>query len=144
MLAYLSGYTHRVAISNSRLLGFDHTGVTLRYKDCRSDGADRQQVMTLTAYEFIRHFLLNILPRGFHHIRHYGLLASFTRKAHLEHARQLLGAAPPPLAAPDEPTDIRPPCPCCGGHMVIIETFERWCQPRAPPHAAASTATTAP
>jgi hypothetical protein len=139
VLAYLSRYTHRVAISNSRLLAFDEAGVTMRYKDYRRAGADRQQVMTLATDEFIRRFLLHVLPRGFHRIRHYGLLASATRKAHLEHARQLLGVAPPPDAAPDEPTDIRPPCPCCGGHMVVIEAFERWRQPRAPPYATTPT-----
>jgi len=142
VLAYLSRYTHRVAISNSRLIRFDDTGVTFRYKNYRCDGADRQQVMTLDADEFIRRFLLHVLPRGFHRIRHYGLLAGATRRAHLERARQLLGVAPPPDDAPEEPIDIRPPCPCCGGHMVVIETFERWRQPRAPPHAAAATGTT--
>jgi hypothetical protein len=144
VLAYLSRYTHRVAISNSRLLAFDEAGVTMRYKDYRRAGADRQQVMTLPTDEFIRRFLLHVLPRGFHRIRHYGLLASATRKAHLEHARQLLGVAPPPDDAPDEPSDIPPPCPCCGGHMVVIETFERWRQPRAPPHTTPATGTTAP
>ena len=134
MLAYLSRYTHRVAISNSRLLRFDQTGVTFRYKDYRCDGADRQQVMTLTADEFIRRFLLHVLPKGFHRIRHYGLLAGATRKARLDQVRELLGVAPP--AAPEatvEPDDIKPPCPCCGGRMVVVETFERQCQPRAPP-----------
>ncbi|RZF58644.1 IS91 family transposase [Sphingomonas populi] len=144
VLAYLSRYTHRVAISNSRLLAFDEAGVTMRYKDYRRAGADRQQVMTLATDEFIRRFLLHVLPRGFHRIRHYGLLAGATRKAHLEHARQLLGVVPPPDDAPDEPTDIRPPCPCCGGHMVVIETFERWRQPRAPPHVTPVTGTTVP
>ena len=145
VLAYLSRYTHRVAISNSRLLRFDETGVTFRYKDYRRDGADRQQTMTLAADEFVRRFLLHVLPKGFHRIRHYGLLAGATRKAHLEHARQLLGVAPPASAdAPTEPDDIRPPCPCCGGHMVVIETFERWRQPRAPPTGTASTGTITP
>jgi len=134
VLAYLSRYTHRVAISNSRLLRFDEAGVTFRYKNYRAAGADRQQVMTLSAHEFIRRFLLHVLPRGFHRIRHYGLLAGATRKAHLEHARELIGVAPP--AVPDasvEPDDIRPPCPCCGGRMVVVETFERQYQPRGPP-----------
>src|SRR5579862_8273333 len=81
VLAYLSRYTHRVAISNRRLIAFDETGVTFRYKDYRRDGADRQQVMTLASHEFIRRFLLHVLPRGFHRIRHYGLLAGATRKA---------------------------------------------------------------
>jgi hypothetical protein len=97
--------------------------------------------MTLAADEFIRRFLLHVLPRGFHRIRHYGLLAGATRKAHLERARQLLGVALPPDDAPDEPTDVRPSCPCCGGHMVVVETFERWRQPRAPPNGIASTGT---
>ena len=145
MLSYLSRYTHRVAISNRRIIGFDETGVTLRYKDYRRTVADRQQVMTLAADEFIRRFLLHVLPKGFHRIRHYGLLAGATRKAHLEHARRLLGVAPPVATdAPGEPDDFRPPCPCCGGHMVVIETFERWYRPRAPPHGAVLTGTTTP
>jgi hypothetical protein len=134
VLAYLARYTHRVAISNSRLLRFDEAGVTFRYKDYRRGGADRQQVMTLATDEFIRRFLLHALPKGFHRIRHYGLLASGTRKDNLERARQLLAVAPPPVddvtAAP-QPT--LPPCPCCGGHMIIIEIVERRYQPRAPP-----------
>jgi len=145
VLAYLSRYSHRVAISNSRLIRFDDVGVTFRYKDYRCSGAGRQQVMTLATDEFVRRFLLHVLPKGFHRIRHYGLLAGATRKAHLDHARQLLGVAPPPDDdPPKEPADVRPPCPCCGGHMVVIETFERWRQPRAPPHATAATGTTAP
>jgi Putative transposase/Transposase zinc-binding domain len=145
VLAYLSRYTHRVAISNRRLLAFDETGVTFRYKDYRRDSADRQQVMTLGVDEFIRRFLLHVLPRGFHRIRHYGLLASSARKASLARARELLAVAPPPDDdVPDEPLNVRPPCPCCGGHMIIIETFERWRQPRAPPHCTTPTARTSP
>ena len=141
--AYLSRYTHRVAISNSRLLRFDEAGVTFRYKDYRRRGADRQQVMTLSADEFIRRFLLHVLPKGFHRIRHYGLLAGTTRNSRLDHIRQLLGVAPPAITdAPVDPPDVRPPCPCCGGHMVVIETFERWCRPRGPPHGTTSTGTT--
>jgi len=136
VLAYLSRYTHRVAISNSRLLRFDEAGVTFRYKDYRRAGADRQQAMTLAADEFIRRFLLHVLPRGFHRIRHYGLLASSARKTSLARARQLLAVAPPSNDdTPPEPADPRPLCPCCGGHMVVVETFERWYQPRAPPPA---------
>jgi hypothetical protein len=142
VLAYLSRYTHRVAISNSRLIRFDDTGITFRYKDYRRDGPDRQQLMTLAPDEFIRRFLLHVLPRGFHRIRHYGLLAGASRKAHLDRARRLLGvASPPDDDTPDEPTDVRPPCPCCGGQMVVIETFERRRQPRAPPHTTAATGT---
>ena len=144
VLAYLSRYTHRVAISNSRLLCVDETGVTFRYKDYRRAGADRQQVMTLTAAEFIRRFLLHVLPKGFHRIRHYGLLAGATRKAGLDHVRRLLGVAPPP--ANDvvvDPPDTCPQCPCCGGRMVVVETFERQRQPRAPPPPAALSGTCA-
>ena len=140
VLAYLSRYTHRVAISNSRLLRFDEDGVTLRYKDYRRSGADRQQVMTLSPDEFIRRFLLHALPRGFHRIRHYGLLASGTRKDNLERARALLNVAPlPDDDAMEEPADVRPPCPCCGGQMIIIEILERRYQPRAPPPLLAAT-----
>ena len=136
VLAYLSRYTHRVAISNSRLIAFDGTGVTFRYKDYRRSGADRQQLMTIAAEEFIRRFLLHTLPCGFHRIRHYGLLASSARKDCLALARDLLKVAlPPEEPATEEPKDQRPPCPCCGGAMVIIETFAPWCQPRAPPAA---------
>ena len=134
VLAYLSRYTNRVAISNSRLLRLDEHGVTFRYKDYRRSDADQQQVMTLSAHEFIRRFLLHCLPRGFHRIRHYGLLASGTRKAHLERARQLLALAPPAAdEMPTEPRDPRPPCPCCGGTMIIIEIIERRYLPRGPP-----------
>jgi hypothetical protein len=134
VLAYLARYTHRVAISSSRLIGFDEAGVTFRYKDYRRSGTERQQVMTLSPDEFIRRFLLHALPRGFHRIRHYGLLASGTRKGNLERARQLLAIAPPATAdMPVEPTDTRPPCPCCGGQMIIIEILKRRYQPRAPP-----------
>src|SRR6202044_2170844 len=136
VLAYLSRYTHRVAISNQRLLAFDETGVTFRYKDYRRDGPERQRVMTLAPHEFIRRFLLHVLPRGFHRIRHYGLLASSARKASIARARDLLAVAPPPEPVElPEPLDHLPPCPCCGGRMFIIETFERWSQPRAPPPA---------
>jgi hypothetical protein len=134
VLAYLSRYTHRVAISNRRLLALDETGVTFRYKDYRRDGAERQRVMTLGANEFIRRFLLHLLPHGFHRIRHYGLLAGSARRTSLARARELLAVAPPPEDdGPEEPVDTRPPCPCCGGHMIIIETFARCAQPRAPP-----------
>src|SRR5271163_1452612 len=115
VLAYLSRYTHRVAISDQRLIAFDETGVTFRYKDYRRDGPERQRVMTLAAHEFIRRFLLHVLPHGFHRIRHYGLFASAARKANIARARELLAMAPPPgpVAAP-EPSAWLPPCPCCG------------------------------
>ena len=138
VLAYLSRYTHRVAISNRRLIAFDETGVTFHYKDYRRQGPDRQQVMTLGTDEFIRRFLLHVLPKSFHRIRHYGLLAGAARKASLALARELLAVAPQPDDdAPEEPLDERPPCPCCGGRMIVIEAFARWSQPRAPPHAPA-------
>ncbi|MEF2074914.1 IS91 family transposase [Consotaella aegiceratis] len=144
VLAYLSRYTHRVAISNSRLIAFDQEGVTFRYKDYRRDGTDRQQVMTLSPDEFIRRFLLHVLPRGFHRIRHYGLLAGSGRKASLALARELLGVVEPPgSGSSDERDDFRPPCRCCGGRMIIIETFERWRQPRGPPKASATSRETA-
>ncbi len=136
VLAYLSRYTHRVAISNRRLIAFDESGVTMRYKDYRRSGPDLQQVMTLATDEFIRRFLLHVLPTGFHRIRHYGLLASSNRKTSIARARELLAVTPPPdYDTPEEPVDIRPPCPCCGGRMIIVDTFERWMQPRAPPQA---------
>jgi Putative transposase/Transposase zinc-binding domain len=144
VLAYLSRYTHRVAISNSRLLGFNETGVTFRYKDYRRHGAERQCVMTLGTDEFIRRFLLHLLPRGFHRIRHYGLLSASARKARLARARELLAvASSPDDGLLEEPTDVHPTCPCCGGHMIIIETFVRWGQPRAPPHPTTPTGRTA-
>jgi putative transposase/transposase-like zinc-binding protein len=143
VLAYLSRYTHRVAISDRRLIAFDETGVTFRYKDYRRDGPERQRVMTLAPHEFIRRFLLHVLPLGFHRIRHYGLLASSARKTSIARARDLLGQAPPPEPIEETgPAERRSPCPCCGGRMTIIETFERWSQPRAPPRAPAPTGST--
>jgi hypothetical protein len=140
VLAYLSRYTHRVAISNQRLIAFNETSITFRYKDYRRDCPGRQRVMTLAPHEFIRRFLLHVLPHGFHRIRHYGLLASSARKDYIARARELLAVAPPPeIVTSPEPTGWLPPCPCCGGRMTIIETFGRWRQPRAPPHATAQT-----
>jgi hypothetical protein len=112
VLAYLSRYTHRVAISNHRLVAFDKTGVTFRYKDYRRDGADRQRTMTLSPDEFIRRFLLHVLPKGFHRIRHYGLLASTGRKANLARARKLL-LTPEPAEIRElaPPSDLRPRAP---------------------------------
>jgi hypothetical protein len=136
VLAYLSRYTHRVAISNRRLLAFDDTGVTFRYKDYRRDGAARHQVMTLEPAEFIRRFLLHVLPRGFHRIRHYGLFASAVRRENLARARQLL-AVPQPTTQDAADSDAAPEpwrrCPCCGGSMIIVEVLARTIQPRSPP-----------
>jgi hypothetical protein len=131
VLAYLSRYTHQVGISNRRLIAFDESGVTFRYKDYRRDDADRQQVMTLAGDEFIRRFLLHVLPRGFHRIRHYGLLAGSARKASLALARELLDVATSPDDnTPGEPEDFRPPCPGCGGRMIVIEVRALEAAPR--------------
>ena len=104
MLAYLSRYTHRVAISNSRLIALDEAGVTFKWKDYRIKGRDRLRTMTLDAAEFIRRFLLHVLPSGFHRIRHYGLFAGTVRARNIERARQLLAA---PKASPQSAT-LRP------------------------------------
>ena len=145
VLAYLSRYTHRVAISNSRLLRFDEQGVTFRWKDYRGKQRYRHKTMTLETDEFIRRFLIHVLPSGFHRIRHYGLLANSGRRDNLERIRKLLvenihadaiditrGEA----ALSDDTPDSVPVaylCPDCGSPMVIIECFERGQLPRAPP-----------
>jgi hypothetical protein len=140
VLAYLSRYTHRVAISNRRLIALDETGVTFRYKDYRRDGDERYGAMTLQVDEFIRRFLLHVLPKGFHRIRHYGLLASSARKANVARARDLLDAPmPPQTEEPAPPLDRPPSCPCCGGRMVVIEIIRGGAQPRAPPVSPVST-----
>jgi hypothetical protein len=143
VLAYLSRYTHRVAISNHRLIASDHRGVTFRYKDYRADGPARYKIMTLAAHEFIRRFLMHVLPKGFHRIRHYGLFASGNRADNIARARELLAApdrapdpesnAPSGLHESDQPTSLLKPCPCCGGRMLIIETFARGCEPKHRP-----------
>ena len=140
VLAYLSRYTHRVAIANSRLIAFDDTGVTFNWKDYRAKGRARYKTMTLAPGEFIRRFLIHVLPSGFHRIRHYGLLANAARADNLTRARALLGVARQQrgIGATDAANDNEapshaPPCPCCGGRMIIIETFEPGVQPRAPP-----------
>jgi hypothetical protein len=151
VLAYLSRYTHRVAIANSRLIALDEAGVTFRVKDYRRNGEERYRTMTLEPGEFIRRFLLHVLPKGFHRIRHYGLLASAGRKANLARARELL-AVPQPKAASSgsddadaaAPNDWRPPCPCCGGRMIIIETFKRGGNARAPPSGSSTSGARAP
>jgi Putative transposase/Transposase zinc-binding domain len=130
VLAYLSRYTHRVAISNSRLVALDEKSVTFRWKDYRIKSGDRLKTMTLAAHEFIRRFLLHVLPSGFHRIRHYGLMAGATRADTIERVRQLLAtaeAAPQPSREADNPADDVSParrCPCCGGRMIVVETFE--------------------
>jgi hypothetical protein len=131
VLAYLARYTHRVAISNSRLIALDEAGVTFKWKDYRIQGRDRLKTMTLDAGEFIRRFLLHVLPGGFHRIRHYGLFAGAGRAHNIERARQLLVAPKPPPERPpaEADSDTQTPslarrCPCCGGRMIIVETFE--------------------
>ena len=140
VLAYLSRYTHRVAISNSRLIALDRKGVTFKWKDYRVKGHKRAKAMTLATDEFIRRFLIHVLPRGFHRIRHYGLFASGSRAQNIARVRELL-AAPKnqgePIKAdatdPNEPPTLSNPCPCCGGRMIVIETFERGATPRHRP-----------
>jgi Putative transposase/Transposase zinc-binding domain len=139
VLAYLSRYTHRVAIGNSRLIAFNDAGVTFKWKDYRANEQQRAKVMTLTD-EFIRRFLIHVLPGGFHRIRHYGLSANGGRAGNIALARQLLNvpntqpqAHDTTAADDDEPQSSSYPCPCCGGRMIVIETFERGCAPRHRP-----------
>jgi hypothetical protein len=139
VLAYLSRYTHRVAIANSRLIAFDRNRVTFRWKDYRREGRDRFKTMTLATSEFIRRFLIHVLPGGFHRIRHYGLFASGAHTDNIARARELL-AVPPPSRQPNqdttddsEPNTLSHPCPCCGGRMIVIETFRRGSAPRYRP-----------
>jgi len=140
VLAYLSRYTHRVAISNARLVSADSDTVAFRWKDYRIKSGDRQKVMRLATPEFIRRFLIHVLPEGFHRIRHYGLLASSTRKTTITKIRALLCVQQPeqvtvPEPQAEAPLTLREPCPCCGGPMRIIEIFRRGQKPlsRAPP-----------
>ena len=144
VLRYLSRYTHRVAISNRRLVSADDKGVAFRWKDYRivpearprHEEPGRWKTMTLPPHEFIRRFLMHVLPKGFHRIRHYGLFADGNRAANIARARELLGAATciveteePKGAAPDEPRVLPCACPRCGGRMIVIEAFARGCQP---------------
>ena len=143
VLAYLSRYTHRVAIANSRLIALDEQGVTFKWKDYRAKERYRHKTMTLASDEFIRRFLLHVLPSGFHRIRHYGLIANTTRKANLEQARELLmgekNRVPTDAetnridAADGGDESVTYVCPDCGAPMRIIDTFLRGQQPRAPP-----------
>ena len=140
VLAYLARYTHRVAISNRRLVAADEQGVVFKWKDYRIEGPDRYKVMTLATDEFIRRFLMHVLPRALHRIRHYGLFANGNRAANVARARELLAVpsrlnqpkTPEPTAL-DEPRVLPRPCPCCGGRMIIIGTFARGCEPRHRP-----------
>jgi hypothetical protein len=144
VLAYLARYTHRVAISNRRLIKLENGVVTFTCKDYRKDGPDRYGTMGLPVGEFIRRFLLHVLPKGFHRIRHYGLLANTNRAANIARARALLGVQPPSMATADDPdgkgaadsddqNTLAQPCPCCGGTMIVIEVFEPGCKPKYRP-----------
>ncbi len=142
VLAYLSRYTHRVAISNRRLVAADDGGVLFRWKDYREDGLARWKTMTLSSPEFIRRFLIHVLPKGFHRIRHYGLFANGNRVASIAKARELLGVAsrvekPADTSGDDvegdQPETETRSCPCCGSAMRIIEVFARGCEPRNKP-----------
>ena len=134
VLAYLSRYTHRVAISSQRLVSLDQRGVSFRYKDYRQGGAERHKCMTLDPAEFIRRFLIHVLPQGFHRIRHFGLFANAGRAANLAKLRALLDprAQPQTLQAANDnaATADALPCPCCGGRMRLIEVFGRGAPPR--------------
>jgi putative transposase/transposase-like zinc-binding protein len=137
VLAYLSRYTHRIAIANSRLVAFDGERVTFKWTDYRAKADARYKLMTLDADEFIRRFLIHVLPDGFHRIRHYGLFANGNRAGNIALARRLLGAPDPaPSSSESDGTDGGHEnekwntCPCCGGRMIIVETFEPGCQPQ--------------
>ena len=141
VLAYLSRYTHRVAISNRRLVRIDADGVAFRYKDYRAGHRERWKTMTLTPHEFIRRFLSHVLPKGFHRIRHYGLFANGSRADNIARARALLNLSAPTIdgaddvaaAEPDEPQVPNLPCPKCGGRMIIIEVFAAGMEPKYRP-----------
>ena len=144
VLTYLSRYTHRVAIANSRLIAADEHGVTFKWKDYRAEQRYRYKTMTLAPEEFIRRFLLHVLPAGLHRIRHYGLIANTTRKDNLARARELLTGENPEQSEhtsdagqqredTDQPLNSPYVCPDCGAAMIIIETFQRGQLPRAPP-----------
>lgn len=131
VLAYLSRYTHRVAISNSRLLRADDRSVTFKWKDYRFEGRERYKAMTLDAHESIR---IHVLPKGLHRIHHYGLFANTARAENLARMRELLAVnVPPPVedsAGINASAVLARPCPCCGARMRIIETFDGVCPPR--------------
>jgi hypothetical protein len=139
VLAYLARYTHRVAIANSRLISLDERGVTFKWKDYRAKGKTKHKTMTLSAEEFMHRFLLHIRPRGFHRIRHYGLIANAGRRDNLARVRELLNVSPDtddqPTAGDAKTEPVQPTyvCPDCGAPMIIIETFARAQPIRAPP-----------
>jgi hypothetical protein len=133
-----------VAISNSRLISADANTVAFQWKDYRVKSGGKRSVLRLSTPEFIRRFLIHVLPDRFHRIRHYGLLASSRRKTHIAKIRYLLGVQPPePTDAPVAeviPLTLRERCPDCGGQMRIVEIFRRGHKPqsRAPPRKAAA------
>jgi len=139
VLRYLSRYTHRVAISNRRLVAAGNTSIAFRWKDYRISGPGRWKTMRPHPHEFIRRFLMHVLPKGFHRIRHYGLFANANRAENIATARALLHIVP--SADPQKQPDITPdalrvlPCPCprCGARMIVIEVFARGCEPRRRP-----------
>ena len=137
VLAYLSRYTHRVAIANSRLISFDKHGVTFKWKDYRAKGRTRHKTMTLATDEFIRRFLIHVLPPGFHRIRHYGWMANANRVEKLSQARKLLQVEPTLATGDPEQSPVLPTspwiCPTCAAPMIIIGILERYHAPRAPP-----------
>ena len=138
VLRYLARYTHRVAISNRRLVAADDGGVAFRWKDYRRDQPNRWQTMTLHPFEFIRRFLMHVLPKGFHRIRHYGLFANGNRAANIARLRELLSVPPvvehaDEQATSDDQRQLPCPCPRCGGRMIIIETFAAGLQPTSWP-----------
>jgi hypothetical protein len=140
VLRYLARYTHRVAISNRRLVALDDNGVTFKWKDYRLDGSERYGLMKLNTQEFIRRFLMHVLPAGFHRIRYYGLLTSQKRAKNIARIRDLLAVPLIPIdaikasnAKSEEQKATEHLCPCCGGRMRIIETFLRGQQPRHRP-----------
>ncbi len=149
VLAYLSRYTHRIAISNSRLIRFDQTSVTFRVKNYRVNDAGRHTTMTLATEEFIRRLLIHVLPKGQHRIRHYGFYGNGNRAANIARIRDLLGAKSPSREGTGDAnggdTDQHPrvlvlPCPCCGGRLIIVGTFAPSQHPRAPPASARAAA----
>jgi hypothetical protein len=138
VLAYLARYTHRVAISNRRLIAADANTITFKVKDYRIEGPGRYKMMTLDTHEFIRRFLIHVLPSGFHRIRHYGLFASGAKADNLALAHKLLNFAAPaskPEDAAADPTTPDQRCPCCGSIMRIIEVFKAGEAPRHRPTA---------
>jgi len=140
-LAYLSRYTHRIAIANSQIVAFDGERVTFKWRDYWAKRDACYKLMTLDADEFSRRFVIHVLPDGFHRIRHYGLFAKANRAGNIALARRFLGVPDPAPSSSSEndgtdgghEEEEWNTCPCCGGRMIIVETFEPGCQPRLRP-----------